>query len=298
VSGPDLVIVNPAAAGGRLGREWQDRARTASALGLDAPTVMTEAPAHATELAADAARDGADLIVVAGGDGTVCEVAEGLYRAGRGRLAVLPLGTGNDFARTVGVPTRFDAAVRVALDGRERCIDLIRVGERIAINAIGLGLTADINVRAMRVKFVRGIAVYAATALVSLVRYTPPEVRLRCGEVDATGPMTILAVHNGPTTGGGFRLTPAADPADGKLDACLVGRVSVLGRLARLVAALRGTLGRMPGSLEVAAPWLDLEFSEPLAIHIDGNATTLAPPSVRFEIVPDALWVKVAGPST
>ncbi len=298
MSGPDVVIVNPAAAGGRLRREWPALERQANALGLAAPTLMTEAPSHATELAAEAARDGAELIAVAGGDGTVCEAAEGLYRAGRGRLAVLPLGTGNDFARTVGVPARFDAAVRVALNGHERCIDLIRVGERIAINAIGLGLTADINVRAMRVKFVRGIAVYAVTALVSLVRYTPPEVLLRCGEVEYSGPMTILAVHNGPTTGGGFRLTPAADPADGRLDACLVGRVSVLGRLARLVAALRGTLGRLPGSLEVSAPWLDLEFSEPLAIHIDGNPAVLAPPSTRFEIVPDALWVKVAPPST
>jgi len=297
MSQPDLVIVNPAAAGGRLGREWSARRRTANALGLTAPTVMTEAPAHATEIAASAVRDGADRIVVAGGDGTVCEAAEGLVRAGGGCLAVLPLGTGNDFARTVGIPTRFEAAVRVALGGHERRIDVIRIGDRIAINAIGLGLTADINERAARVKFIRGIAVYAATALVSLVRYCPPEIRLHCGETRYDGAMTMLAVHNGPTTGGGFRLTPRADPEDGRLDACLVGCVSPIGRLARLVAGLRGTLGTMPGSLEASAPWLELEFVRPLAIHLDGNAAVLEPPSARFEIMPSALRVTVEGTS-
>lgn len=288
-----VVIVNPAAAGGRLGREWPRLERLVAGHGLRAPVWRTEAPGHATELARRAVSEGAATVVVAGGDGTVCEAAEGLHRAGHGELAILPLGTGNDAARTLGVPIGLELAVRVALDGVPRRVDLIAVGERVVLNAIGIGLTADINRRAAQVKWVRGIAVYAATAAVSLFAYTPPTVRLSAnGTAGYEGPMTMLAVHNGPTTGGGFRLTPAADPSDGLLDACLVGAVGPLGRLVRLVGGLRGTLHRMAGSLELAAPSLELGFDAPLPVHLDGNQAVLEPPSATFSILPLALAVR------
>ncbi len=108
--------------------------------------------------------------------------------------------------------------------------------------------------------------------------------------------MLILAVHGGPTTGGGFALTPAAVPDDGLLDVCLVEEVGPLGRLARLAAAMRGRLGTMKGTHELQAPWLELHFEKPLPAHLDGNSVALEPPVVRFEVVPGAL--KVVVPST
>ena len=143
-----IVIVNPASAGGRLGREWPRLEQRLRDAGLEAHTVFTERPWHAIELAEQAVRDGEELVVAAGGDGTVFETATGLYRAGGGTLAILPLGTGNDAARTLGVPMRFDDAVQVATGGGIREVDLIRVGEYLVPNAIGLGLTADISERA------------------------------------------------------------------------------------------------------------------------------------------------------
>ncbi len=295
-----VVIVNPAAAGGRLGREWPRLHQQMEAVGLRPPVWFTAAPGHATELAVRAVDEGAQVVAAAGGDGTACEVVEGLHRAGRGALAILPLGTGNDAARTLGVPTRFEDALRTAIAGHRIQVDLIAVADRVVLNAIGIGLTADINRRAAGVKWVRGIAVYAATAAVSLFAYDAPGVRLTAGATRWEGRMTMLAVHNGPTTGGGFRLTPAADPTDGLLDACLVGNVSPLGRVTRLVAGLRGTLDRMKGSLVLAAPRLVLEFDAPLAIHLDGNQAELEPPAATFEILPGALAVCGAapGPST
>ncbi len=105
--------------------------------------------------------------------------------------------------------------------------------------------------------------------------------------------MLILAVHGGPTTGGGFRLTPAAVPDDGLLDACLVPEVNVFARIARLVAAMSGSLGRKSGTLELQAPWLELHFDRPLPAHLDGNSVTLEPPLARFEVLPGALKVVV-----
>ncbi len=290
------IIVNPAAAGGRLGREWSATAERLSEWGLTAPVVFTEAPGHAAELAAAAVADGVNRVVVAGGDGTVCEAAEGLYLAGAGELAILPLGTGNDAARSLGVPHDLEDAARVAVGGRCRPVDLIQIGDRFVLNAIGVGLTANINDRAAKSKWVRGIAVYLISALSALVGYRAEKVRMVTEEQTYEGTMVILAVHGGPTTGGGFTLTPAAGPDDGLLDACLVEEVGPLGRLARLAAAMRGKLGTMKGTHELQAPWLELHFEEPLPAHLDGNSVTLEPPLARFEVVPGAL--KVVVPST
>jgi len=287
------IIVNPAAAGGRVGREWPGVEAKVRELGLAAPVVTTEAPGHATELAEAAVRGGVRQVVVAGGDGTLCEAAEGLYRAGGGALAFLPLGTGNDCARTLGIPLELEHAARAAAAAVTRPFDLIKVGDRVVLNAIGIGLTGEINRRAVRIKVVRGIAAYLVTAIVCLFRYPAPRVVLRTPEERWSGRMSLLAVHNGPTTGGGFRLTPQAQPTDGLLDACLVPEVGPFGRLTRLVAAMRGTLASKRGTLELQATGLDLEYEEPLPAHFDGNQTSLAPPSVRFEILKHALQVVV-----
>ncbi len=288
------LIVNPAAAGGRLGRQWPRASARLAACGLDCEPVFTRAPGHATELAAAAAAAGESPVVVAGGDGTVCEAAEGIFRGGGAALAILPLGTGNDAARTLGVPLTLEAAARAALAGHTRMVDLIRVGDRLVLNAIGVGLTGDINDRAARIKWVRGIAVYLVTTLASLFSYRIPSVRLVTVDRSYEGTMMILAVHGGPTTGGGFALTPAAVPDDGLLDVCLVPQVDLLGRFTRLAAAMRGRLGSFPDTLELRCPSLELHFREPLPAHLDGNSVRLIPPCVRFEVVPRALKVVVA----
>ena len=290
-----LTIVNPAAAGGRLGREWPRLQPKLEESGLDSETVFTEAPGHASELAARAVAGGTRRVLVAGGDGTVCEAAEGMAGIGGCELAILPLGTGNDGARTLGVPTDLSQAARVATGGIARPVDLIRVGDRMVLNAIGIGLTADINERAARVKWVRGIAVYLGTAAVSLFKFRAPQVRIVVDGRVIDSTMTILAVHNGPTTGGGFALTPEAVPDDGLLDATLVPDVPVTGRLQRLIGALRGNLHTMDGSIALQTALLELHHDEPLAVHFDGNAGILEGPVTRFEIVPKALKVVVPG---
>ncbi len=258
------------------------------------PAVLTTAPGHATVLAEEAVRNGTRVVVAAGGDGTVCEVVEGLHHAGRGSLGILPLGTGNDAARTLGLPLDLASAARTVLDSRAREVDLVTVNDRVVLNAVGIGLLGDINLRATHFKMLRGIAAYVSAALASLFRYRPPNVELTADGFEYRGRMTILAVHNGPTTGGGFRLTPAAVPDDGLLDACLVQGMPCLARLPRLVAALRGTLGRMRGSFELQAPSIRLVCDQPLPAHLDGNPVMLSPPAVDMRIVRGGL--QVAGP--
>jgi diacylglycerol kinase (ATP) len=288
--------VNPAAAGGRVGRTWPRLRSRLAATGLRAPETWTEAPGHATAIARSLVAQGEDLVVAVGGDGTICEVVQGLYESGRGALGILPLGTGNDAARTLGVPLRLEDAAGAVSDGPRRRVDLMRLGDRVVLNAIGIGLLGSINVNAASIKVVRGIAAYLVAATGTLLSYHPIPIQLTNGSFRYEGGMTILAVHNGPSTGGGFRLTPSALPDDGILDACLVGPVGVPGRLSRLVAALQGRLGSRPGSHELRFTRLDIRTDVPLPAHLDGNPYAIEAPGVAIEVLPAALTVCALAP--
>ena len=292
-----LLVVNPAAAGGRLGRAWPDIARRLAGVGLTAPVAVTRAPGHASEIAAAAAADGHRTVVAVGGDGTICEVVQGIRDAGRGEVGILPLGTGNDAARTLGIPLDLEAAAAALLAGERREVDLIRVGDRVVLNAVGIGLLGAINVNAAAIKVVRGISAYLAAAAVSLFRYRAPHVTVRTGDFEFQGAMVILAVHNGPTTGGGFRLTPGALASDGRLDACLVEDIPPLRRMGRLVSALKGSLGGRPGSHPFTFTRLELGCAAPLPCHLDGNPFHIEPPGTVIEVMPRALVVIVPATS-
>ena len=263
-------------------------------IGLEGEVAFTERPWHAIELAEQAVRGGHDRVVAVGGDGTMNQVATGLCHAGGGTLCILPLGTGNDGARTLGIPFDWKEAVQIILDGGRREVDMIRVGEHLVFNAIGLGLLGDISARAASVKLVRGLAAYLATAVVSMFRFESPPVVLETPDSRYEGAMTFLAVHGGPTSGRGFTLAPRAIPDDGLLDATLVPGIGPLGRVPRLLAAMKGTLGSMEGTVEMQAPWLELCFDRPLPMHVDGDQAVLEPPFARFEVLPKAL--RVAAP--
>jgi diacylglycerol kinase (ATP) len=124
-----VFLVNPASANGSTGRRWPEIAREAAARGLTGDALISEAPAHLGELAVLAAEDGADVLVVVGGDGSVHETVNGLVASGRANdveLAVFPRGTGKDFVRSLRIPRDLAGAIDVAKGGRARTIDVGR----------------------------------------------------------------------------------------------------------------------------------------------------------------------------
>jgi diacylglycerol kinase (ATP) len=240
-----LAVVNPVAGSGRAARVWT----SLSPGGVEC--VATHGPGHARELARDAVARDVERVLAVGGDGTVSEVAAGLVGSGAA-LAIVPTGTGNDFARGICIPAQPELALRLALNGTPRTMDLGCLGidgvERTFVNVAGCGFDAEV-VRRLKGVPQRGAGslVYLAGVLRTVLAYAPRPMRIevdgRVVERRATG----VALANGPRYGGGLRIAPHARVDDGLLDVCVVGAHGAVRILGLLPFIYLGVHARYPG---------------------------------------------------
>ncbi len=255
MSEPVQVILNPAAssgAGGRLAPQVEARLR---ARHIPFRIHTTAGPGHARELGMEAARNGTARILVVGGDGTVHEVVNGLLDAEAGGpgpdVAVLPVGTGNDFYRMVGAPKTLDGAMDMLQWGVPRPFDVGLAtwegGRRWYVNLLGVGVDVEVLLRRAGVRRLRGLSQYLAALLQAVIRFEPVPLRviLDDGEV-LDGPTTLAGITVGPSAGGGFLLNPGATPEDGLLDLCFVDALSIPQILRYIPRVIRGTHANLP----------------------------------------------------
>ena len=288
------LIVNPSAgrgAGRRLVPEVQARLRQQ---GLDTDLRLSNAPGETTSLVADALRDGADCVAVAGGDGTVNEAVNGYVGVAREdqALAIIPLGTGNDFAKILGVGGDWRLACERIAEGRRRRVDAGRCNGRVFANGIGAGFDAQVALEANGIRWLHGNAVYGlALARTLLLRYATPHARITHDGGTMEGRITMLAAANGTTYGGAFRIAPDADIADGLLDMMVADRLSRAGIIGFIPHVLRGThVGRL-GVTMVRTKRVTVVTDEPIVVHADGEIIDRAATRIEVEVLPGILLV-------
>jgi diacylglycerol kinase (ATP) len=299
VSGRTVFLVNPASGGGATGRRWPELQRRARALGLEGEALLSERPGHLSELAARESADGA-LLVVVGGDGTLNEVVNGAAGSGA-EIAVIPAGTGKDFGRSYGIPTRFDDAVRLALEGAPRTIDLGRAvfarpgggeGQRLFANAGSVGMSGAVARRAnSSSKRLGGRVTFYYALVVEFLRWHNSELSVAFEGGERRARMHDVIVANGNYLGGGMKLAPDARPDDGLFDLVLVGDVSKLDFVTTSPKLYRGGHVGHPRIEIVRSPWVSVEAAAPVLLELDGEQEGTTP--VRFEIVPGALRIRV-----
>lgn len=287
-----FLIVNPSAGRGRASR---DIGKLVLAFGSVKPAQIleTRAPGDETILTAKAIAAGATTIVVFGGDGTCSKVATAIIESGADcALAVAAAGTGNDFAKTLGVAGVSPAEIfRLVKRGVTSRIDVGRADGRYFINSCGFGFDASVLEATQKVRFLKGDALYVYSALAQLFSYRGLEVTID-GPLRAKGKMLLMAVaSNGRWLGGAFRIAPTASVTDGKLDFCLLSDNNVLGRVRIFAGALRGTHLTLPGVTSIKADSLSLTFAESPAMEMDGELQQATSRTVRIECVPKALTV-------
>jgi diacylglycerol kinase (ATP) len=224
-----LAIVNPVAGNGNAERVWRRaRAEVDGVRGWDC--VVTERVGHALELARSAASSGFERVVCVGGDGTICEVANGLAHTDTA-LGIIPVGTGNDCAHNLAIPKDAVAAARLAATGPTRAIDLGRIQTALAtryfVNIAGFGFDAEVAWRVNRVpKLIGGTVPYVVGVLQTLLTYRSPRMRICLDGAPLEQRVFLVAVANNPSYGGGMRIAPQARPDDGQFDVCVVSAVS------------------------------------------------------------------------
>jgi diacylglycerol kinase (ATP) len=215
-------LVNPAAGRG-TGKSHLDRIRVlASRYG--AGLVTSRKVSDLAEQARRAAEDGVERLLVAGGDGTMHHAVQGL--AGTDcALGVIPLGSGNDLAGTLGIPPDLEVAVERAAKGAIRRIDLLRVGEVFSASYAGVGFDSEVTRYANEVKVLRGPLIYFYSVIHTLITFEPPRMKVVYDGGAFEGKAMFTVVNNLPRFGGGMRIAPDAQIDDGLLDLVIVREV-------------------------------------------------------------------------
>ncbi len=304
MSAGTVFLVNPASDNGSTGRRWPAIARRAAAAGIRGETLISERPGHLAELAREAAAGGGTRLVVVGGDGTVHEVVDGLLQAGLGsqvELALLPLGTGRDFARSMRIPRRLDAALAVARAGRVRTVDAGRAtyttpdGEATAYfaNFAGAGISGAIARRANETtKALGGRLSFLWATVAVFSRWRPSEMTLEIDGEPRTARLFEALAMNGDYTAGGMWMAPEASPDDGRFDVVLIGDFSKAEFVTTFPKIYRGRHVSHRKVEVVRAQALRVDAPAPLPVVLDGEQPGTTP--VRFEVVPAALRVRVS----
>ncbi len=259
----------------------------------DCELCLTSQPGDAARLAREARDLGFDRVIAGGGDGTLHEVVNGVgVNAGIG-IGLLPLGTGNDFARALGIPLRdFPAALDIAIHADLVSVDLIRCatarGEQLIVNAAAGGLNEAIHDEISdEAKQKWGPIAYFVSAAKQVLDAPVFAVRLRVDGRTFTGEAHAIAIINAGRIGGGIPIAPSACPSDGEFDVFIAPKQSTAALIAGSIELVLGAHENSPGVVRFSASNLIVEVNPAMRFHLDGEGVE----SERFEfaLVPRAM---------
>jgi YegS/Rv2252/BmrU family lipid kinase len=302
MTGHTVVIVNPSSRSGRTGARLSElKSLLRTHVGVF-DFALTRGPGDATDLTRAALSAGAERILVAGGDGTLNEVLNGVLaedREVRPELGILPMGTGRDFARVLKLGTDLEQAIVRLARGTRRRVDAGRVAfmgqdgaqpSRCFLNIASFGLTGEsalwLEERGRAGK--RGKLSYATSGLVGLAKYGAPEVTLRAdGELMFQGRLTLGAIANGQYFAGGMHVAPSARVDDCMFDVVVVPHMPLLQSLAEFPRLMRGTHVNNQQVLVRRARSVEAHSAGKVWIEADGEPIGTLP--ARFELLEGAI---------
>ncbi|WP_420628603.1 diacylglycerol/lipid kinase family protein [Candidatus Leptofilum sp.] len=282
------VILNP----------WADRGRGATQAaviqrvghqygGVD--LVQTERPGHAIELARQAADDGYDLVVAAGGDGTISDVVNGLMRGGKAiaKLGIIPIGSGNDLAWSLKISTDVETAVHQLFTGQPKTIDLARIEDdqgrfRIVDNNIGIGFDAVVVIATENITRIHGFLMYLTAVLRTIATYSQmPKVTAYFDDEKIEQTIMMISFGVGPRGGGGFLLTPDAKQHDDLVDTLTANKMGRLSMISLLLKVFSGSHVHSKLVTMRQSKQIRVRADRPLPIHTDGEMFAYPQDNVR-----------------
>ncbi|MCC6905038.1 MAG: YegS/Rv2252/BmrU family lipid kinase [Anaerolineae bacterium] len=265
---------------------------------------FTEGPRHATALALQAAQEGYDTVVAVGGDGTVHEVINGLMQVEvekRPILGVIPVGSGNDFAHNLGLPSTSIEAGLAIFHGQPRAVDvgIISDGNGRAEywnNTIGVGFSGAVNTATRKLTWLRGFLIYLVGVLQTIItRPLKVNASIRIDDETIERKVAMVSICNGPREGGGFPVAPTAIMDDGLISYSIMRGMSRLQMLYFVPVVMNAKQLNYPDFFSFGtARTFGLSAGEALDVHLDGEI--FARPSdnvqkIQASMLPAALRV-------
>src|SRR5574341_2252576 len=228
------VVLNPYSNRWNSQTRWAEADAALKTAGVDFELVVSQSKGQIVELAEQAVRENCSPIIVAGGEGSIGDAANGLVRAvSSGKKALVPLGimptgSANDLAFALGLPTDLTEAARVIAAGKTRAMDLGKLNERYFVNNSAAGLEPYVTIKHEKIQWIKGMARYLVAAIQGIMDQPEWHGNVRWDGGEYSGALSLISVGNGRRTGG-FFMTPHANPFDGKLTLAYGYRATRLG---------------------------------------------------------------------
>lgn len=298
------LILNPMADMGRAWKTANDLRPIAQEFKGELTWSGTVYPTHAIELAKQAAEEGCDMVIAMGGDGTAHEVMNGLMQVPAERrpvMAVVPIGSGNDFAYSIGMTQKSSHALAHALNSDNiRPVDIGLMTDEHGRqeyfdNTLGIGFDAVVTIRSHKLPIVKGFLMYLTAVIQTIIlNHNPMHMKIETEAETWEDKLLMLTLCNGPREGGGFMLAPEAKNNDGKMETVAVTKVSRATMFRLVPEFMKGTHMRFKQVRMGEFKKLTLTSDLPLYIHADGEIFTSFGSNLKkvsFEILPQALRV-------
>jgi diacylglycerol kinase (ATP) len=262
---------------------------------------ITDKPGDGTILATQATLDGCDLIIAAGGDGSISEVVNGIFAASDRMenlklpaLGIMPLGSANDLAVNLHLPKDLLSCASVIAQGNSKLMDVGIVNGRIFDNNSAVGLEPTITLIQENIPYLRGVLRYLLATLIGVLKNTHWDMHLEWDNGKYSGPITLVTVGNNPVTGGAFYMTPHANAFDGKLTfvyGYMRTRLQVLRLLPRTMKTGKDSYVEHPDIHEFHTTWLKIRSDQPTPMHADGEIQSKAVREIEYKVFPSKLAI-------
>lgn len=253
----------------------------------------TKAPHHATELAGDAAREGIDIVIAVGGDGSVNETAAGLKDSGTA-LSIIPTGSGNGLARHLGMPLSLEAALHGLVDYQEFSIDTFMVNDRFGVGTFGMGFDAHIA-HLFAQAGTRGYATYVKLVLSEFYKYQPREYQFTVNGHPHSKEAFLFTIANSSQFGNNAVIAPFADLTDGLLDIAMLRQFPLYSAPHLIYRLTHNSLHKSKFYDMLRGSEIRIRNHGDLPGHIDGEPLLLQG-EVRINLVPSSLRVFAPSP--
>lgn len=310
-SEPAVFIVNPLAGGGKSEKQLKELLAEIESIYGNAKILFTERKLHATELAREAVKGGAELIVAVGGDGTISEVAAGFFDD-KGKalkpvkqapaLGIMPAGSGSDYARTIGIPRSSAIALQILQTGHTRTVDAGLVEftglngqrtKRVFINIADIGIGGEVvDILERQGKKLGAFLSYQIATLRGLIGYKNKNLEITIDKKQKfDGVYNGVIVALGKYFGSGMKIAPNAEVDDGLFDIVMLGNMSKLEMVAKMQKVRSGTHIFEKNVTVHRAKHISIKADSRALLDCDGEMPGECP--AEFTILPGALRVIV-----